>query len=87
MIGFVKNKILSKKWMVISLLIGNILLISIAACSPMYSEAALQKLLNKEMVNLLESSGRYPGLVTVNSRFDEKVESRSYESVEKTRNR
>lgn len=83
MIGFVKNKILSKKWMVISLLIGNILLISIAACSPMYSEAALQKLLNKEMVNLLESSGRYPGLVTVNSRFDEKVESRSYESVEK----
>ena len=73
MLAFVKNKILSKKWMVISLLIGNILLISIAACSPMYSDAVLQRMLNKNMVTLLETTGKYPGLIEIRSNYDHGV--------------
>lgn len=63
MLAFVKNKIFSKKWMVISLLIGNILLISIAACSPMYSDAVLQRMLLKNLTVQMERTGRYPGTV------------------------
>ena len=36
MIHFIKQKLLHKKWMVVSLLIGNILLIAIACSNPMY---------------------------------------------------
>lgn len=85
MLAFVKNKLLSKKWMVISLLIGNILLISIAACSPMYSDAVLQRMLNKNLVSLMESTARYPGLTEFRSIYNSSVVgSSSYEKVQKT---
>ena len=73
MLAFVKNKIFSKKWMVISLLIGNILLISIAACSPMYSDAVLQRMLNKDLVDLMTTTGRYPGVIEMRSSYNDKV--------------
>ena len=84
MLAFVKNKILSKKWMVISLLIGNILLISIAACSPMYSDAVLQRMLNKNMVTLLETTGKYPGLIEIRSNYDHGIKNKGYDKVEAT---
>ena len=85
MLAFVKNKIFSKKWMVISLLIGNILLISIAACSPMYSDAVLQRMLNNNLVNLMETKGRYPGIVELRSSYNANVAgSSNYEKVEAT---
>lgn len=73
MLAFVKNKIFSKKWMVISLLIGNILLISIAACSPMYSDAVLQRMLNKDLVGLMTTTGRYPGQIELRSSYNDKI--------------
>ena len=83
MLAFVKNKIFSKKWMVISLLIGNILLISIAACSPMYSDAVLQRMLNKNLVELMSTTGRYPGVIEMRSAFNNKViNGGSFENVE-----
>ena len=39
MIRFVIRKMLNKKWMVLALLVGNILLVSITAGNPMYSSA------------------------------------------------
>ncbi len=84
MLAFVKNKIFSKKWMVISLLIGNILLISIAACSPMYSDAVLQRMLNRNLVNLMETTGKYPGLIEMRSVYDAGVQGRSIEKMEQT---
>ena len=84
MLAFVKNKIFSKKWMVISLLIGNILLISIAACSPMYSDAVLQRMLNKDMVELMTTTGRYPGQIELRSSYNDKtVNGGKYEVIEK----
>lgn len=49
--------------MTISLLIGNILLIAIAACSPIYEDAVLQKLLQRNLQLQLETTNQYPGTV------------------------
>ena len=49
MLNFVFRKIESKKWMVISLLVGNLLMIAIAAASPMYSQAVLQRTLTRSL--------------------------------------
>lgn len=64
MFTFVMQKILHKKWMIISLLIGNILLISITCCNPMYMKAALQKTLTSTLSDYYEENDTYPGMVT-----------------------
>ncbi len=70
MFAFVKNKLLSKKWMVISLLVGNILLISIAACSPMYSDAVLQRMLYNDMTERMSTTGRYPSTILFQGEYN-----------------
>lgn len=65
MFKFVLNKMLNKKWMVLSLLIGNILLISIACVNPMYTQAVLQRMLTRNLAEFMEESNRYPGLMSV----------------------
>jgi len=65
MLQFVTQKMLSKKWMVLALLIGNILLISIAAANPMYTEAVLQRTLNTDISNYIEDTNKYPMTMTI----------------------
>ena len=60
MLKFVLRKMLHKKWMMAALLIGNILLVAIAAGSPMYTDAALQRMLSDTMSDYVVQSGRYP---------------------------
>ena len=48
MIRFIKQKLIHKKWMVVCLLIGNILLAAIASSNPMYQDAALEKTLKSK---------------------------------------
>lgn len=59
MIRFVLRKMLHKKWLMAALLIGNILLVSIAAGNPMYTEAALQRMLTNTMSDYVTQNGRY----------------------------
>ena len=55
MLRFVIRKMVNKKWMVLALLIGNILLVSITASNPMYTQAVLQRtLLNELSKQILE---------------------------------
>ncbi len=61
MFKFVIQKILSKKWMILSLLIGNILLISIVCATPIYSDAVLQRTLMKNLNNYIVEENSYPG--------------------------
>lgn len=82
MLGFVKNKIFSKKWMVISLLIGNILLISIAASSPMYSDAVLQRMLTKDLAEMMENR-KNPGLIKIRSSYSVTKENEEAEQTER----
>ena len=42
------QKIIHKKWMVLCLLIGNILLIAVTVSQPMYRSASFQRMLNEE---------------------------------------
>ena len=64
MLRFVIRKMFSKKWMILSLLIGNILLISIAAGNPMYTHAVFQRTITKNLENYLNTKNAYPGLIT-----------------------
>ncbi len=60
MLRFVLQKLRNKKWLVASLLIGNILLVAIAAASPMYTKAALQRMLTRTMSDYAQEHSRYP---------------------------
>lgn len=64
MIRFIKQKLLHKKWMVISLLIGNILLIAIACSNPMYQGAALQKTLSSKLDAYIQKENANPGVIS-----------------------
>ena len=69
MLGFIFRKILNKKWMVISLLIGNLLMVAIAAASPMYSEAVMQRTLMQDLNDYQENNNRYPGTIVVKNSY------------------
>ena len=60
MFHLVLQRILHKKWMVASLLIGNILLIAIAVSHPMYQDAARRRMLTDLFSNSVEKSNNYP---------------------------
>ncbi len=59
MLKFVLRKMLNKKWLMAALLVGNILLVSIAASSPMYTKASLQRMLTENFSRYVEENGRY----------------------------
>ena len=65
MLKLVMRKIVNKKWMVLSLLIGNILLVSITCSNPMYTKAVLQRMLTRNMADYLATQNAYPGNITI----------------------
>ncbi|MGN1205923.1 MAG: hypothetical protein ACI4SQ_02920, partial [Eubacterium sp.] len=67
MIRFIKQKMIHKKWMVVCLLIGNILLAAIASSNPMYRNAALEKTLKSKYSNYIEETNKDPGVLTLTS--------------------
>lgn len=69
MLNFVLRKMLNKKWMVISLLIGNLLMMAIAAASPMYAQAVLQRTLTQNLGTYLTQNNKNPGTIQVKSSF------------------
>lgn len=64
MFRFMKQKLLHKKWMVICLLIGNILLVAIAGSNPMYQNAALQKTLDSKLSDMVVKENKNPGEIS-----------------------
>lgn len=56
------QKLLHKKWMVLSLLIGNILLIAVAVSYPMYRNSSFQRMLTDEFHNYQEKNGGWPAV-------------------------
>ena len=57
---------LNKKWMVLSLLIGNILMIAISCCNPMYTQAVLQRMLTRSLSDSIDEGNRYPSVASIN---------------------
>ncbi len=70
MLRFVFRKMINKKWMLLSLLIGNVLLIAVAAANPMYSRAILQRTLTRQLGVYLEENNRDPGKVTIKNSYN-----------------
>lgn len=70
MIRFIKQKLMHKKWMVVCLLIGNILLSAIASSNPMYRDAALEKTLKSKYSAYIEKNNAYPGVITFEASMD-----------------
>lgn len=60
MFTFILRKMLNNKWMIISLLIGNILLTSTVASIPLYSDAILQRMLSKQFEQQQVETNKYP---------------------------
>jgi putative ABC transport system permease protein len=56
---------LNKAWMILSLLIGNVLLISIAMSNPMYTSAVTQNLLTRMLADAHVQTGVYPAVATM----------------------
>lgn len=67
MLDFVIQKMLNKKWMIICLIIGNILLVGVAACNPMYTDAIQKKALTMAMNNYIIEENSYPVKIKVSS--------------------
>ena len=65
MLRFVLRKMVSKKWMILALLIGNILLVSITCANAMYGKAVLQRTLTRSLEEHLIVKNKYPGTITV----------------------
>ena len=65
MLRFVLRKMISKKWMVLALLIGNILMVSITGANAMYGQAVLQRTLTRNLEEQLADTNIHPGSVTV----------------------
>ena len=60
MLRFIIRKLFSKRWMILSLLIGNILLAAIAAANTMYTRTSLERTLRLSLNQYLESNNKYP---------------------------
>lgn len=65
MVRFVWRKMLNKKWMILSLLLGNLFLISIAMSGPMYIDAVTQNLLTEDLADQLRSTGSHPAVFSL----------------------
>lgn len=84
MFRFMIQKLIHKKWMVICLLIGNILLIAIASSNPMYKNASLQRALTRQISDYIGNTGKNPAVITLHSAMtrDGKNEE-AYQKMEK----
>ena len=63
MLRFVLHKMVSKKWLALCLLIGNILMVAVASSNPLYTDAILQRALTKHMSNMLLEENLHPAEV------------------------
>lgn len=65
MLTLILQKIVHKKWMVLCLLIGNILLLAVAVSYPMYRTSSFQRMLTDEFEAYMEETGDWPASVSV----------------------
>lgn len=83
MLRLMIQKLLHKRWLVICLLIGNILLVSIAASYPMYRESSLQKMVTTEFNNYMENNSYYPAYIVLQHTMDSENQESSFWNMSK----
>lgn len=65
MLKFVLQKMLNKRWLMLALLIGNILLMSITSSNAMYIQSAQQRNLQQRLTDSLYQKNLHPGQITI----------------------
>lgn len=63
MFRFILDKLLQKKWMAASLLVGTVLFIAVACLNPIYVGGAMQKMLPDRLEQAAYEQGEYPFMV------------------------
>jgi len=64
------RKMAKNLWLELSLLFGLILSVGLVSSMPIYTEAVLQRMLIKDLENLQQSSGQYPGVLWASGYLD-----------------
>ena len=80
MLALILRKIISKKWMIICLLIGNVLLIATSSSCALYENAVLQKMLTGKLASYMEENNVYPGLTLMKAAVNETATRRDMEN-------
>jgi len=70
MLSFLFRKMWNNKWMMLSLLIGNILLIGIVSSAPMYVRATLQRVLIRDLQQAQVTNRRFPATAEFSFSFN-----------------
>ena len=70
MLVYVIRKIWNKKWIAISLIIGNVLLIGMIVGNIVYSNAVLNRVLVRDLNNYMTETGIYPLQNRIEIRMD-----------------
>ena len=81
MFVLILQKLFHKKWMVLSLLIGNILLVAVAVSYPMYRNSSFQRMLTDEFARYQEKNGVWPAVWGVSHNRSMGREGASYEQL------
>jgi putative ABC transport system permease protein len=75
------QKVLHKKWMAVSLIIGYILFIAIAVSYPMYKDASLKRMLEDEFSDYLSENNVNPALLHLTGRVRRASGTADYENM------
>lgn len=81
MLMLIFQKLLHKKWMVLSLLVGNILLVAVAVSYPMYRNSSFQRMLTDEFEHYQEKNAKWPAVWGVSHSRSMGREGVSYEQL------
>lgn len=81
MLILILQKLLHKKWMVLSLLVGNILLVAVAVSYPMYRNSSFQRMLTDEFERYQEKNEKWPAVWGVSHSRGLGKEGVSYEQL------
>lgn len=68
-ITLVSRKMRHKKWLVISLLIGTVLLMSISGSNALYTDAVIQRMLTKDLESTLLTRNTYPFFIRMQDSY------------------
>ena len=67
MFRFLAQKIKNRKWLMLCLVTGNVLLISVLCCITIYSDAIKTRILSRRMNTALSETGEYPMKLNLNA--------------------
>ena len=85
MIAFLLRKMWKNKWMMLSLFVGNILLVGIVSSTPLYRQATMQRILQKDMQNVRIEKNTHPTIAELSYTFNYVKEERILDIYRQTR--